>query len=593
MNSFVKSQAPKEKSNVSQLKSIVAEQKIQDEARKNFIGPIQKFPIKLDDETIAPLRDGRIEEIKKQAATDIKNGVRRFKAENDNEQKVYNYFNPLPTAKIGANRPQTKEEKAIYAKEQEKRIQSIDPKDFEQSVKNKFIADHTKQVVRFGDNSITLSPLRQKEIEADAKKYKGTDVTDLKLSEDEQSYRDYISKGIFERALREQRNKEYEQASPIKEFGMRTADTFSNASINMYSGMARVASNFYSLLGLNGVIGENVFTRTADGQDKAIEYVNFRSRSLKDNPDSVLNQIIDSTFQSVPRMALDGFLAMMTGGATSASTAATEALAAIAPNATTTGGYVISSLANKIGQAIKLPKYMIPMFADQAISSYRDAIADGKPQWQALTFGIANGYLNALLEGGGIEESFANTAKNKLQQRILNDSDDVLKKAFLTTSNKLSPALKEWASSTVEEGLEEVSQSLTEKVLKNVYLQEDYGKFFKTGFDNSDDNAFINLREELVNFAGGALGGAAFGGINLASSIVNNQVVNSANKRTAIKNIDREISNTQKYISELENYAKTDVENKSGYTVQIKAANDYINDLNRYKSNIKSKNPTA
>ena len=513
LNSFVKSKTPQEKNNVSQLKNIIADQKAQDEARKNFIGPIQQ-PDKTE-------------------ARDIR-------------------------------------------------------------VRQQYKARTTKQPIDVGEKTVLLSPNETIKIQNETeKKLRGEKTDYVPKTADEKAYADYITKNIQPQIAREQRNKEYEQASPIKEFGMRTADTVRNAWNNFYAGAAKTSSNFYSLLGLNGAMGENIFTELANEQDKAAEYANLRSRSLKDNPDSVLNQIIDSTFQSVPRMALDGFLAMMTGGATSASTAATEALAAIAPNATTTGGYVISSLANKIGQAIKLPKYMIPMFADQAISSYRDAISDGKPQWQAITFGLTNGYLNALLEGGGIEESFANTAKNRLQQRILSDSDDVLKKAFKTTANKLSPALKEWASSTIEEGLEEVTQSITEKALRSIQLQEDYGKFFKTGFDNGEDNAFINLREELINFAGGALGGAAFGGINLASSIVNNQIVSSANKRTAIKNIDREINNTQKYISELENYAKTDVKNKSGYTVQIKAANDYISDLNRYKSNIKSKNPTA
>ncbi|MCI9626527.1 MAG: hypothetical protein HFI90_07065 [Clostridia bacterium] len=195
------------------------------------------------------------------------------------------------------------------------------------------------------------------------------------------------------------------------------------------------------------------------------------------------NQITQSAAQMAPSLAA----AYLTGGQSASADLSRAGMTAF----------------EKATQLLKLPKHMIPTFLSQAGQSYNDALEQTGDPTKALEYGIINGYLNALIEQGGVQEG---VATGSLKDTAKQSAWDFVKDNML------------------EEGVEEITQNVTEGALRKMMVDPSAPLF-----SVQDENAVINPKRDLYAGAVGAVAGGLFGGANKAMS----NLANATNRSTS------------------------------------------------------------
>lgn len=154
------------------------------------------------------------------------------------------------------------------------------------------------------------------------------------------------------------------------------------------------------------------------------------------------------------------------------------------------------------GTMAKSPQYWLS-FLQVAGDGYEDAKADGADDLTAMSYGLINGTLNAIVEvgGGGID-----ALPDNLQQGG-------------------KPLLK-WVESSLDEGKEEVVQGIIERGFQNLI----YGKG-NPMFSLTDEDAVINPITSAKEFGGGAFVGGILGAGQAGVSTAINRAARSGDMK--------------------------------------------------------------
>ncbi len=171
---------------------------------------------------------------------------------------------------------------------------------------------------------------------------------------------------------------------------------------------------------------------------------------------------------------------------------ATEMLPSVLGAMATGGGSVAieaTAKMNSIANALKIPKHMIASFISTTGNNYYQARKDGASDNAAALYALTSGYVNTLIESGGVQENIANGATKKAVKNWGEAFWD------FTKNNVLS------------EGKEEVLQNISDKAIRKTVFDKD-APFVSM----SDENAVINPKREAESFAVGSLAGGIFGG---------------------------------------------------------------------------------
>lgn len=214
--------------------------------------------------------------------------------------------------------------------------------------------------------------------------------------------------------------------------------------------------------------------------DEASQKAYSSARSVGDNS-NISGQVIQGVTAALP----DAILAMITGG----TSAATSTIGTVSK---TTG--TLNMIRNAITTTAKNPSYWFS-FTRELGTNYQEAKKDGATESEATLYALLSSTVNAAVEvGGGIQ-----TLPESLQS------------AYKTGK------LLEWFKSSLEEGGEEMLQSiisgLTEKI---TYNQE------KEVFSMTNDEAIINPLNLLKEGAMGVAVGAILGGGQLSINTILN-----------------------------------------------------------------------
>lgn len=163
----------------------------------------------------------------------------------------------------------------------------------------------------------------------------------------------------------------------------------------------------------------------------------------------------------------------------------------------------LGSLIIQVTQTMaKSPQYWLS-FLQVAGDGYEDAKADGADDLTAMSYGLINGTLNAIVEvgGGGID-----ALPDKLQQGG-------------------RPLLK-WVESSLDEGKEEVVQGIIERGFQNLI----YGKGNPL-FSLTDEDAVINPITSAKEFGGGVFVGGILGAGQAGVSTAINRAARSGDMK--------------------------------------------------------------
>lgn len=201
-------------------------------------------------------------------------------------------------------------------------------------------------------------------------------------------------------------------------------------------------------------------------------------------------EIVTGTVAAIPQAAL----ALVTAGTSLGAQGTTAGLEAAAAGANASG--LASTISSAIRDMANDPQYWLS-FLQVAGQGYEDAKADGQSDLKASAYAMTNGLLNALVEvgGGGIQD---------LPENLRLGGGD---------------ALKEWISSAIDEGKEEVVQGVIERGLQNLI----YGANNPL-FSTEDEQAIFNPKTGAKEFGMGAAVGGILGGGQAAVQAAANAV---------------------------------------------------------------------
>ena len=174
----------------------------------------------------------------------------------------------------------------------------------------------------------------------------------------------------------------------------------------------------------------------------------------------------------------------------------------IATAASAASGGLGTLISQVTGTMAKSPQYWLS-FLQVAGDGYEDAKADGADDLTAMSYGLINGTLNAIVEvgGGGID-----ALPDNLQQGG-------------------KPLLK-WVESSLDEGKEEVVQGIIERGFQNLI----YGKG-NPMFSLTDEDAVINPITSAKEFGGGAFVGGILGAGQAGVSTAINRAARSGDMK--------------------------------------------------------------
>ena len=194
----------------------------------------------------------------------------------------------------------------------------------------------------------------------------------------------------------------------------------------------------------------------------------------------VANQLIQGTISAVP----NAVLAMATAGGSTAATLSPEASG------------LTATVADAVQKLSKDPMYWTS-FIQSFGNSYDEAIEKGATEDEALLATLLSSTANAIVEvGGGVEQL-----------------PGELRKEGLTSAEKI----RKWVSSSLDEGKEEVVQSMIERLVNKAVYNQD-----APWISSGDEDAVINPRQSLQEGAmGAAIGGILGGGQMLAQDAIN------------------------------------------------------------------------
>ncbi|MCD7927369.1 MAG: hypothetical protein LUF80_00665, partial [Oscillospiraceae bacterium] len=155
-----------------------------------------------------------------------------------------------------------------------------------------------------------------------------------------------------------------------------------------------------------------------------------------------------------------------------------------------------STIMTGIQTLIKNPSFWVSI-AQTTGPAYDEAKATGSSELEATAAGLITGLTNSIVEmGGGLE-----TLPSSLQSGS-------------------KSAIREWVSSMLDEGKEEVIQGVIENLTAKTVYDKD-----RAWFSTEDTDAVINPVRALQEFGGGALAGGILGGVQAG-------VVNAVNSNT-------------------------------------------------------------
>lgn len=187
----------------------------------------------------------------------------------------------------------------------------------------------------------------------------------------------------------------------------------------------------------------------------------------------IIQKFGPSTVAAIPQAAM----AFFTAGQSLAAQGTTAALQGASAAAQGAGIAQTASIA--LQQAAKNPQFWTS-FMTTAGNEYEQAKADGADDLRAYAYGTITGLLNSMVEiGGGID----------------------------TLPDGSKKAVREWVESMIDEGKEEVIQGAISQLSQAAV----YGKQNPL-YSTTDENAVINPKRALEEFAGGAVVGGILGG---------------------------------------------------------------------------------
>ena len=280
-------------------------------------------------------------------------------------------------------------------------------------------------------------------------------------------------------------------------------------TINMGAGMANKAG--YGVLdfaanllpraesAVFGVEPEATFTGqllkpVTDATGKLMGYIDretaaAQERAYEDTKDSKAARLAVDLGAGTVAAAPNAVLAWLSGGASLATSAPT-----LATGAGQASG-ILGTAKTAVTQMLNNPMYKVSV-AQGLNSAYEQAVADGATESEALLAAALSSGFNAMVEvGGGVE-----TLPGQL-----NGAD-------LSTGRK---AL-EWAKSALDEGKEEMVQSVLDGFIRKGVYDHD-----RTVFSAKDENAIVHPRTLLKEGAmGTAIGGILGGGQVLGTSLM-------------------------------------------------------------------------
>ena len=196
--------------------------------------------------------------------------------------------------------------------------------------------------------------------------------------------------------------------------------------------------------------------------------------------------------------------------------------------AVATGGVGAATGAKSIGTYLKSlaknPQYWAS-FVNMGGATYDSAIEEGATYEEALASALLNGAIGAATEvGSGFEKK-------------------------LTNSN----TFKNWLTSALEEGGEEVIQGVLENGIKKGVYDHD-----REWISGTDENAVINPIRMAQEFGYGALAGGVLSGFNIGASSAVNAGVNTYQQNKAYKEIGQDIKGSES----LDAYTQYAMDNK-------------------------------
>lgn len=187
----------------------------------------------------------------------------------------------------------------------------------------------------------------------------------------------------------------------------------------------------------------------------------------------IIQKFGPSTVAAIPQAAM----AFFTAGQSLAAQGTTAALQGA--SAAAQGAGIAQTASAALQQAAKNPQFWTS-FMTTAGNEYEQAKADGADDLRAYAYGTITGLLNSMVEiGGGID----------------------------TLPDGSKKAVREWVESMLDEGKEEVIQGAISQLSQAAV----YGKQNPL-YSTTDENAVINPKRALEEFAGGAVVGGILGG---------------------------------------------------------------------------------
>ncbi|MBP3360307.1 MAG: strawberry notch family protein [Clostridia bacterium] len=291
-----------------------------------------------------------------------------------------------------------------------------------------------------------------------------------------------------------------EQNNPAQQNEPSEKDSFGSWFGKQFmSGISQVNKSFFSTLDFvmpTEFLGKYDFISNLNdyygGLKDAYDTQAQKSSASRGKGWKTAGDILSGTVAAAP----NAILAYMTAGTSLAGNGGVM-LGNAASKVSSTTGAAMSSIANKLGTAVKTMSKN-PMYWSSVVQTlgndYEEAKERGANDFVAASTAILTSAVNAGIEiGGGIE---------KLPDNIKRGGKN---------------AIFDWAKSLLEEGNEEVLQGITTNAMSKLLYDHD-APFFST----SDEKAVINPVKSAKEFGmGAAVGGILGGGQMAASGIIN------------------------------------------------------------------------
>lgn len=234
----------------------------------------------------------------------------------------------------------------------------------------------------------------------------------------------------------------------------------------------------------------------------------------------LVDSIGTSTVAAIP-LALEAII-LAPAQAAQAGTATTQGLQYFSGLQSARGMEAAGMMAKESMKKLSRNPQFWTSYLQVAGDGYEDALEEGMNNDDAAIYGLVNGFVNAVIEIGGADETLGGIQNLPMRLRQLSEEGG-------------KHALVDWfKDAAMSEGLEEVQQGIMERALKAPFSEEGVPI---ASLDINDQDAIFNPWTAAQEFTGGAAVGLLLGGGQTAVDRVINRGANAA--QSAVQSISQ------------------------------------------------------